>query len=175
MLPPLIVNLDSFVSILSCNRNQKEENEYHSNKNKDSHHIYSSVSCSLVLKQEIWFYSRHNDSRLAKPRVSYNTAQRGFNIHRMHRGMRSLCFGQILRLNRMFLLVGKSLWVRWNLRSIIEYILCKKLWEDIWNGAVFRCGCGVRSSGAGAGAVHVREKSFPHTGVWVFIQLSEDP
>ena len=42
-----------------------------------------------------------------------------------------------------------------------------KLVEDIWNSAVSRCGCGVR--GCGAGAVHVRAKFYPHSGVWYIL------
>ena len=46
----------------------------------------------------------------------------------------------------------------------------ENLWGDIWAGAVSRCGCGVRC--AGAGAVHVRVRFYPHVRVGFFCGLS---
>ena len=45
----------------------------------------------------------------------------------------------------------------------------ENLWGDIWAGAVSRCGCGVRC--AGAGAVYVRARFCPHSGVWFLFCL----
>ena len=57
----------------------------------------------------------------------------------------------------------KSKWQIWS------WSCGENLWGDIWVGAVSRCGCGVRCAGAGAGAVHVRARFCPHSGVW-FLQ-----
>ena len=94
------------------NSNSRKKLSFQQEQRFTSHLFFSSLFFgSIPCHINTFDHKKHNcsDSHLAKPRVSYNNAQRSFNIHHIHRGMTSFCFGQILRLNRMFLPIGKSL------------------------------------------------------------------